>query len=370
MNKLLLFLTAIPILFFSCEQDDNDNGGGSGSDGNDNGNNVVFVEDDITSVTTWSGDSVYIIMQYDFYVRNTLIIEPGAIVKFHPSDGPYLMLGSSGTISAKGTADDPIIFTSYKDDAHGGDHNGDGDATAPAPKDWGHINTNSQNGSVFEYCEFYYGGASTYNATLTLYGDNIKVKNCKFISNDGSYTSGSNDVGVLNAIDAGTGTIIQDNIFYGNKRPLSISCAFDMDNSNIFHNPDSAAQSNQYNGIFVETINEIDAPRQWKETEVPFVIHDNQWSIRVGATLTLADNVVLKFKQGSVLSLDDGAASLVNENGSGVYFTSYKDDTKKGDTNGDGNATSPNPGDWEGIYNNTTSGGNYYTWTNVLYDNH
>jgi hypothetical protein len=362
MKKLLFSLVILSITLFSCENNDDDNNNGQQTIGN----NVVIIENDIEEFTTWSGDSIYIIRAWDFYVSNTLKIEAGAIIKFHPSDGPYLMLGSSGTIVAEGTADNPIIFTSYKDDEHGGDQNGDGDATSPAPKDWGHINTNSYNGSKFEYCEFYYGGSSTYNATLTLYGDNITVKNCKFINNDGSYTSGAGDVGVLDASDAGTGTVIQNNVFYNNKRPLSISTAFDIDNSNIFHNPDYPSQINQYNGIFVETINGIEAPRSWAETEIPFVIHDNQFIIKTDNSLTLANDVVLKFKSGSVLQLDDGLSSISNYNGTSVYFTSYKDDSKKGDTNGDGSTTSPANNDWTGIYNNSTS--DYEAWPNILYD--
>ena len=49
--------------------------------------------------------------------------------------------------------------------------------------------------------------------------------------------------------------------------------------------------------------------------------------------------MVLKFKSGSVFLLEDGASALVNYNGTGVYFTSYRDDARKGDTNGDGRFT-------------------------------
>ncbi len=369
MKYLSYLLILCFALFIACENNDNDDDdNNSDNNQNTNTNNVVIIEDDIDQVTTWSGDSIYIIKEYDFHVNNTLEIEPGAIIKFHPNDGPYMKLGQSGTIIAKGTADNPIIFTSYKDDAHGGDQNGDGDLTSPAPKDWGYINTNSYNGSKFEYCEFYYGGESTYNSTLTIYGSNIHVKHCKFINNDGGYTSPAGDIGVLDASDAGTGTIIQNNIFYNNKRPLSISCEFDIDTSNVFHNPDNVSETNEYNGIFVETINNITAHRSWEENEVPFVIDDNDWHIRSGASLTLGDNVVLKFKPDSKMVLTDGISSLKNYDGPGVYFTSYKDDTKKGDTNADGDITSPGDDDWIGIRDDQSSDYDYVTGSNILYD--
>jgi hypothetical protein len=121
------------------------------------GDNVVVITDDITAVTTWSGDSVYVIRAWDFYVMNTLTILPGTVIKFHP-DGQYMMLSGSGTVNAQGAPDSPIVFTSMKDDAHGGDNNGDGAATLPAPEDWDCVNLNGTNGSTFSHCQFYYGG--------------------------------------------------------------------------------------------------------------------------------------------------------------------------------------------------------------------
>jgi len=364
-------IMAFALAFTACNDDDDDDPGDTPNPPV-TGSNVVIIDYNITNVTTWSGDSIYIIKKYDFYVQNTLTIEPGCIIKFHPADGPYMMLGGSGTIIAQGTAADPIVFTSYKDDAHGGDNNGDGTATSPAPKDWGEINTNGCNGSIFEYCEFYYGGDVLYNATLTLYGDNYTVNNCTFAHNDGSYTSSAGDVGVLNASDAEANTTITNNVFYDNVRPLSISDAFSLDASNIFHNPANTSETNTYNGIFVETINHVSSNITWEETEVAFVIDDNDWWILSGYHLTLANDVVLKFKAGSFIVLDDGTSSIVNYNGSGVYFTSYKDDTYKGDTNADGSATSPAANDWGGIYDNTLTipSPYYYGWANILYDSY
>ena len=103
--KYVLYVSIVT-LFFACGDDDSTP---TEPDENGNGSNVVEITENITEVTTWSGDSIYVIKRYDFYVSNTLSIEPGTIVKF-TNDGPYLMLGSSGTIVANGTVSNPIIF--------------------------------------------------------------------------------------------------------------------------------------------------------------------------------------------------------------------------------------------------------------------
>jgi hypothetical protein len=352
-------------LMFGVAQCDNDDGNNNNPDQPDN---VVIISENIVVPTGWSGDSVYIIKSYDFYIESTLSIQPGTIIKFHPAEGPYLMLGGSGKIIAQGTSSKPIVFTSFKDDEHGGDNNKDGQNTQPAAKDWGGINTNGCDGSVFKYCCFYYGGNDLYNATFTLFGDNTRIEYCTFANNDGSY----DHVGVLDASDGGHGTIIKNNIFYNNKRPLTISSMFDMDDSNIFHDPANPAQTNHLNGIFVDMEYSITEERQWAETEVAFVIDGYQRYIDHGGSLVLADNVVIKFQESGELWLEEGAGQLINHDGPGVYFTSYRDDTRKGDTNGDGNASSPAHGDWSGIYDNSLSipSPYFYNWGNIMYDSY
>lgn len=354
MKNTILFslLFVIAISFSGCGED------GPG-DGNGDDSTVVSVTDDVTEITTWYADSLYLIEDW-IYVSNTLQIEPGTIIKFKATDDA-IYLEEGGTIIADATREEPIIFTSYKDDEHGGDTNGDGDALAPARGDWESVETQGYNGSVFNYCEFHYGGSGTYSGALVAEGRNIEVTNCTFVNN-GAGDPGSTSFGALNASHADEGCVITGNVFYNNESPMAISMAMDIDDSNHFHKAGSPEITNDYNGIFVED-HYVKTNLSWAETEVAFVL-DNFVYLAEEGTLSLANNVCLKFRADAEL-IADATDAIINSNGPGVVFTSFKDDTDKGDTNGDGDLTSPGDGDWSGIYDNET--GNYFSWTNIFY---
>ncbi len=110
------------------------------------------------------------------------------------------------------------------------------------------------------------------------------------------------------------------------------------------------------NKIFAETIVGriyLSADTTWTKADSPYVV--SELGVNTGVTLTLEPGVVIKL--GKVSQKDSISISgILNAQGTKdepIYFTSYKDDTISGDTNGDGKKTSPVPGDWMGMIMHT-----------------
>lgn len=100
----------------------------------------------ITADTTWSGT---VILSGQNVVRRgiTLTIQPGTIIKFAwvDEDGDGVGDGEltvEGRLIAQGTKEDPILFTSAKED--------------PAPKDWTFVQISVSKDSLVEHCIFEY----------------------------------------------------------------------------------------------------------------------------------------------------------------------------------------------------------------------
>jgi len=347
--------------------------------------NVVMVDGtfDFSKPITFKACTVYYFNTYNQYsISSTLTIEAGAILKFPNTGIPYVLRASAGgKIISNGTKDNPVIFTSDKDDAHGGDTNGDGNATKPAVGDWSYIVLDGT-GSEFNYSQFLYNGSGSGKALFEITAEGIVFDHCTFAHCKGDPSVSGR--GVLSYSGSVVSAPVTNCIFYDNVKPWTINNGMNVDSSNVFHNPANPSQKNVYNGIFVQsTCCGTGTSLTWLENEVPFVYYSYYHTQALSATHGAADPVAFKVGPGVVIKfvssgtdfgpgiwIRSDVSQIVGKDLPGVFFTSYKDDAHGGDTNADGAATSPAKGDWDGVYDEAALINPpkfYYNWSNILY---
>ncbi|KJD35202.1 membrane protein [Tamlana sedimentorum] len=130
-KSFLTFLTASALVFTGCLQDDdtpiiieevtnNYYNNGDTDSGDDADYETIVVSGGIALDATWFADKVYVLDRKVVVQEGvTLTIEPGTIIKGRAGTGSLssaLIVARGAQISAIGTADAPIIFTSESDE--------------------------------------------------------------------------------------------------------------------------------------------------------------------------------------------------------------------------------------------------------------
>lgn len=338
----------------------------------------------------------------------TLTIDAGAIIKFTESTG----IKVNGTLEAIGTIGNQIIFTSIKDDTYGGDTNGDGIATEPAPGDWNGIYMESCYGCAlrdaigkFDYVRVRYGGGGNlmaniryryhgdynsssgyFNNSISEYGyryglyiheaAKIEIDNSKFTDN---YWAGifshSSPLSVNSCFFANNGSeglasfqsslTVTNSIFeshsYNGLRAIGVKLEITNNTFNnnakygVFLNSVSDFIAYDGNGGIGNGINgariggDISTNQTWPSGIATFpLVVEGSLEVKDGVTLTIEEGSLIKFTENAKLSVH-GTLDANGTRENPIVFTSLKDDTYGGDTNGDENSTEPAPGDWYGI---------------------
>ena len=312
------------------------------------------------NLTLISG-AVYWIDSWTIATGYELTIPEDVIVKLNGGS-----LWVSGTLSSTGTVGSPVVFTSYKDDSVGGDTNGDGIATSPSKGDWTAIII--VNGTVnLDYASLRYSGGTNASGAITnrYYSGSFWYSKNAFVSINHATISDNGLPGISLVDDTGiTGSLsildstIQNNtgngVYAGYGFPTTITNSILSNNSsyaasfylgidNTLTLSGNQGSGNLYNAIYLRgTANNLTLAPQGS-----LVYQFGDITIPTGKTMNLQPGAVIKFN-ASILWVS-GTLNATGTVGSPVVFTSYKDDSVGGDTNGDGIATSPSKGDWTAI---------------------
>ncbi|MBN2208465.1 MAG: right-handed parallel beta-helix repeat-containing protein [Candidatus Coatesbacteria bacterium] len=263
-----------------------------------------------------------------YVVESDIVIEPTGVLRIEPGvtimfkDGPtdFKVLG---TLIADG-----VLFTT--------------NSVPPFPRDWSGIRFSGPGAahSQLENCVFEYGGASLNNVLGLVQcedGADIIIESCVF-SHSGLY-------GVLTD---GASPTITDCMFTECQR-------FPVYQRSLDSFPDYSGNvfmDNAYRGVLLAS-GTIECSGIWQNPGIPYVVSTfgglGVLEIARNATLMVEPGTTVKFinPEGrldvyGVLDAEGTPQQLVN-------FTSYANDLAGGDSNGDGDETSPAPGDFSGI---------------------
>lgn len=293
-----------------------------------------------------------------------LDLSPGAVFK---ADGCGAKLVVEGTLAVAGEAAAPVVFTSIHDDTIAGDTNGNGGATVPGASDWGYVRLSAGAAGTFEHATLRYGGVActgydnysmlqAWSADLTLahttlessFGNGLFAENARVAVRNSRVVDvgrfGSSAGIHINGHDPNHPLEVRDTVFETRAANQTAARITFGSHPETIHLERLTATGSGRNGIVLGGTVQHDLSLDAIDS-VPFVI-DGGLGVPPGASLALTQGTLVKLAgcgrkidvSGSLVAEGTAAAPIV--------FTSLADDSRGGDTNGDGTATAAQPSDW------------------------
>ncbi|MEO8427416.1 MAG: Ig-like domain-containing protein, partial [Verrucomicrobiota bacterium] len=265
-----------------------------------------------------------------------LTLIPGLVVKFRQG----VDLEVDGTLNAVGAADNKIIFTSFKDDSVGGDTNADVAASTPQSGDWQAIYFRAgSDASVLDQVEVRFAGnaanpgnSSWYRPAVRVTGSNAKLSDV--LIRDADFTG----VDILTSNPSLTRVTVDK----------GRSDAFTVD---LVSNPTlvSLVASNNGGNRVLKLGGTFSNDQVWDGGGLPIEL-TGSLTIPQDRTLTIAPGQVIKLRQAVFIDVNKGRLIADSTAALPIVFTSVADDTAGGDSNADGNTSSPVAGNWQAIF--------------------
>lgn len=277
---------------------------------------------------TWSDGAVHLVTcDATVSPEAKLSIGPGAIIKFNPRT----RLIVNGYLSAIGTQDMPITFTSYRDDSIGGDTDGSGLSSAAAD-DWGWIEftPDSDYPSTIDHAVIRYGGTIT---GLTSLGNVVVNQALTRVQNSIISHSGQDGIYLQSYANA---------FITGNEISNNEGACISMDPFTPLTLSGNTCTANSTNGVWIRG-GTIGGVVDWDQTNLVYRLA-GEVRVGTGASLTIKPGMIIKADRNQRLVVE-GRLMVSGEALRPVYFSSYRDDTIGGNTDG-GAFTTALPGDW------------------------
>jgi parallel beta-helix repeat protein len=266
-------------------------------------------------------------------------VEPGIVLKMNDNVGIWV----NGGFRAKGTvAGGEIIFTGIRDDNEGNPHdtNGDGQASAPGRGNWYTIrfqSTSDDGYCLLDSCQVKFSGGNWWGA-VTYTDASSNLRNTTII-NSAFYGVRCEGAAIPNVTNVSISSCGYD--------PIAMSLMSDP----VLTNISFAGNGSQGIRLLEGTLSTNAYLRKRDVAGISNIAYIIQG-------LTISANAVLTIEPGVVIkNVVDGwngigvSGALVAEGTATqkIVFTSIRDDSKGGDTNNDGNSTTPERGYWFGI---------------------